>query len=130
VNRPTDQRAHARFQLFAQVQLCQDAEVYVMSTENISEGGVFVTGDPTDFPSMAVGAEVELLIFPAENLMLDLSCRARVVRVEGGPGQARAGFGLSFVALDERSRERLAQFLAPRGTPPTPPPTPPDVGRA
>jgi hypothetical protein len=108
---PTEKRVHLRFELFAQVQLCRENEVYVMSTENISAGGVFVSGNPSDYPKMVKDAEVELLIFPADNLMLDFNCRARVTRVErAGPG-GRSGFGLEFTDLDEHNRSRLARFL-------------------
>lgn len=120
---PTDRRVHPRYELFAQIQLSRDAEVYVMSTENISEGGVFVQGDPEDFPSLEVGSEVELLLFPAENLMLELSCRARVVRVQQGAGAVPPGYGLMFSDVDQAIRERLAQFLAPRAAPPPTPRT-------
>lgn len=127
---PGERRNHPRYELFAQIQLSQDAEIYVMSTENISEGGVFVQGDPEDFPSLDVGSEVELLLFPAENLMLELSCRAHVVRVQEASEAAPPGYGLMFDDVDEGSRERLAQLLAPREAPPPPTPAAGDVKKS
>jgi hypothetical protein len=94
-----DNRAHPRFDVLAQVQVTRHSEVYIMSTRNISRGGIFIQGDPQEYPELKVGTQVELVIFnpddPGQN---DVTLTAMVVRRERGR-EAMAGFGLQFLNI-------------------------------
>lgn len=94
-----DNRAHPRFDLLAQVQVTRHSEVYIMSTRNVSRGGIFIQGDPQEYPELKVGTQVELVIFnPDDPGQDDVTLTAMVVRRDRVSGrEARAGFGLQFL---------------------------------
>jgi len=85
-----------------------------MSTQNISRGGVFIQGDPLEYPELQVGTSVELIIFnPDDPGQDDVTLTALVVRREtGGPTQT-AGFGLQFTKICEggHSLDRLIEGI-------------------
>lgn len=95
-----EKRAHPRIDLLAQVQVTQDSEVYIMSTANISRGGIFIQGNPAEFPELRQGSRVELVIFASEDIGVeDARLDARVVRVEDSGLEGRLpGFGLEFTS--------------------------------
>ena len=113
--RPDNRRVFPRVDLLAQVQVTRQSECHIMSTLNISRGGVFIQGLPTNYPELRIGAEVELVIFdanaPGER---DIALRARIVRLDlGRPGHP-PGFGLEFVGLDPERIARLDQMIGAR----------------
>jgi hypothetical protein len=123
----SEKRLHPRHDLLAQVQVSAEAEVHVMSTDNISLGGVFIQGVPGEYPEITIGAELDLLIFDANEMGGDVRCRARVVRIEADGD--RTGFGLKFVDLTQPNTARLRRLLAAssrrsESRPPSPPPLP------
>jgi hypothetical protein len=93
--------------------VARESEVYIMSTINISRGGVFIQGDPADCPDVKAGVKVELVIFPSEDLGLpDVHLQATVVRVvrvsaSGTP----QGFGLQFQSLQPQEAAALEKLL-------------------
>jgi hypothetical protein len=107
------QRSHGRVDLLAQVQVTREAEVYIMSTMNISRGGVFIRCDPSECPDLRAGAQVEIVIFVAEDPGVeDVSLQARIVRVEPqARGQIPSGFGLQFVGLDADQTQKLERLI-------------------
>jgi hypothetical protein len=112
-----DKRRHARIELFAQVQVSQQSECYIMSTANLSRGGLFISGDPREYPDLIRGATVDLCIFAEQELGApDAHLRARVVRVvEKGNGFS-PGFGLEFLnAPMDQTRALLDLLLAAGG---------------
>ena len=121
----SEKRLHPRHDLLAQVQVSAETEVHVMSTDNISLGGVFLQGVPRQYPEITIGAEFDLLIFAANEMGGDVRCRARVVRIEADGD--RTGFGLKFISLTRPNSLRLQRFLggsSPRAGTPSPPPVP------
>ena len=108
----TENRKNPRVEILAQVQVASDSEVYIMSTANISLGGVFIQGDPQEYPEIKKEMTLDLVIFATDdNEAADVHVEAKVVRVaeEGAPG-----FGLHFAPVDEeqsRALERLIQAV-------------------
>lgn len=72
-----------------------------MSAQRISRGGIFIQGEPAEYPDLQVGTQVEVVVFDADNPgREDLSLAAQIVRVEDESGPRRAlGFGLQFTEL-------------------------------
>ena len=99
----------ARAPIAITVQLADDRSRSVMSTqgEDISITGLFVRcSEP-----YTVGTTVRVSL-PLEEA-LPVETVGRVVRV--GPGASgQIGMGIMFTALDERSREAVAQLVAAR----------------
>ncbi|MBK6848600.1 MAG: PilZ domain-containing protein [Proteobacteria bacterium] len=112
--RPSDRRAHPRLDLLAQVQVTRASEVYVLSTLNVSRGGLFLQCVPAEAPDLKVGLDVEVLIFAPGETIEDVVARARVARIDDGraPG-ALAGFGLRFTQLDAENTRRLEKLIGP-----------------
>lgn len=83
-----------------------------METANISKGGLFVLGEPKAYPELAVGVEVELLLFLPE-AHDGLTCRAKIVHIQTTPAEKLpAGFGLNFTELDDEDRWVLKNLLS------------------
>jgi hypothetical protein len=115
---PRELRLHPRVELFAQVQVSKQSEVYIMSTANISRGGVFISGDPGEYPELVEGATVDLVIFAGEDLSIeDARLRGRVVRVVPPGRGPLPGFGVEFLPLqaaEARGLDRLLQAARAR----------------
>ena len=115
-----ERREHERVDLLAQVQVTRESEVHILSTSNISHGGVFLLADPAEVPDLERGAEVELVIFPTtepteendETQEMTVSAQAKVVRIEDGKMPGRdAGFGLRILKIDPDNRQRLRKLI-------------------
>lgn len=108
-----EKREHPRFELFAQVQVARESEVHIMSAQRISRGGIFVQGEPTAYPDLQVGTQVEVVVFDADNPgREDLSLAARIVRVDGLSSSRRSlGFGLQFTELGTFEAGALESLL-------------------
>lgn len=106
-----ERRAHRRVELLAQVQVSRTDEVHILSTVNISSGGVFLSANPESLPQFQVGIEAELVIAPPNDLGESVTARARLVRIEGRarPGQP-AGFGFEFSQVDPLNKSRLKRL--------------------
>jgi hypothetical protein len=109
-----ENRKHARVDLLAQVQISSESEVLIMSTKNISRGGIFIQGDPLDFPELGQNILVELVIFAANDLSVDdVRLMAQVVRVEASNTTGTPpGFGLQFVQVDQQQAQCLDTLLS------------------
>ncbi|MBW2531725.1 MAG: PilZ domain-containing protein [Deltaproteobacteria bacterium] len=111
----TERRAHRRYELLAQVQVSRQSVCHVMATVNVSRGGLFLDGDPRDYPDLMVGTDVELLIFDADAPEEEaVTLAAVVVRVET---DGQLGFGLQFTNVDAGSLVRFHRFLRAKGVP-------------
>jgi hypothetical protein len=108
-----DKRSHPRFELLAQVQVAREAEVHIMSAQKISRGGIFVQGEPDEYPDLQVGSRVELVVFDAEHPgEQDVSLEAKIVRVEDGQrSDTQLGFGLQFTGLGSFEAGALEELL-------------------
>ncbi len=108
-----DSRHHPRADIFAQVQVTRASDVYIMSTMNMSQGGVFIQGNPAEYPDLQVGVEVEVVFFVAQDVgNEDVSLNAKIVRIESGSVLGRIpGFGLQFLAVDSIQASRLDHLI-------------------
>ena len=109
----TERRAHPRVQLFAQVQVSRaSAVVHVMQARDISKGGLFVEGHPDDYPDLADGMRVELLIFAGDHVGEDVQCNGKIIRTEPGEPPSRpAGFGIVFTNVGDKAGKALAELV-------------------
>ncbi|MBK8482228.1 MAG: PilZ domain-containing protein [Proteobacteria bacterium] len=94
------------------MQVTRDSEVYILSTLNVSRGGLFVQCAPAEAPDLLLGREVEVLIFAPEEAIEDVGGQARVARIDDGsaPGHL-AGVGLRFTQLDAENTRRLERLI-------------------
>jgi len=108
-----ERRKHPRLSVMAQVQLTHDAEVHILEAANVSRGGLFLSGNPPDYPDLVAGADVDLVIFANNADELDAhASRARIARIEPETHEHQpAGFGLAFTAIDERNVTRLERLI-------------------
>ena len=109
-----NRRAHPRVELLAQVQVKRDLEVHIMEALNISIGGIFIQGQPEEYPDLAVGTTVELMIFdPDSPDGTDVTLKAHVVRREVGENEGMSpGFGLRFADMDGDKLEHLCTLIS------------------
>ncbi|MCK5798890.1 MAG: PilZ domain-containing protein [Deltaproteobacteria bacterium] len=109
-----ERRLHRRVDLLAQVQMTRSSEVHIMSTVDISRGGVFVQGDPNDAPELTSGIDLDLVLFCADDPRHEIVVRATIVRVvslEKATRELPGGFGLRFSLFAPGHYERLCQIL-------------------
>ena len=112
----TNRRRSPRIDVFAQAEV-QGQEVRIMEVRNLSSGGIYLVGTSEEYPDLAPGVDLDLLIFGTEEGLGDdpdfnISCQARIIRVdEGNPGKRPPGFGATIDPVDEDHRERLNKML-------------------
>ena len=112
----TNRRRSPRIDVFAQAEI-KGQDVRIMEVRNLSAGGIYLVGTPAEYPDLAPGVELDLLIFGTEEGIGDdpdfnISCVARIIRVdEGNPGKRPPGFGATIDPADEDHRERLNMLL-------------------
>ena len=112
----TNRRRSPRIEVFAQAEL-KGQDVRIMEVRNVSSGGIYLVGTPQEYPDLAPGVDLDLIIFGSEEGMGDdpdfnISCQARIIRVdEGNPGKRPPGFGATIDPVDEDNRERLTKLL-------------------
>jgi hypothetical protein len=105
-------------EFLAQVQLSKADEVHIMSTVNVSRGGVFLSATLPEIRTVTPGMTAELLIFAPEEIQEDVELTARVVRVRRTPIPTEpTGLAMEFVDVDQANATRLQKLLAPKRTP-------------
>jgi hypothetical protein len=88
-----------------------------MEVRNLSAGGVYLVGDPKEYPELKPGRELDLVIFGTEDGAGDeedfnIACRARIIRVDPGwPEKRPPGFGVTIDPVDQDHRDRLSNLL-------------------
>ena len=111
-----NRRRSPRIEVFAQAEV-KGQEVRIMEVRNVSSGGIYLVGTRQEYPDLAPGVDLDLVIFGSEEGMGDdpdfnISCQARIIRVdEGNPGKRPPGFGATIDPVDEDNRERLTKLL-------------------
>ena len=111
-----NRRRSPRIEVFAQAEV-KGQEVRIMEVRNVSSGGIYLVGTQQEYPDLAPGVELDLVIFGSEEGMGDdpdfnISCQARIIRFdEGNPGKRPPGFGATIDPVDEDNRERLTKLL-------------------
>jgi hypothetical protein len=112
----TNRRRAPRIEVFAQAEL-KGQEVRIMEVRNVSSGGVYLVGTSQEYPDLAPGIDLDLVLFGTEEGLGDdpdfnISCQARIIRIdEGNPGKRPPGFGATIDPVDEDNRERLTKLL-------------------
>jgi hypothetical protein len=114
---PTNRKS-PRIEVYAQAEVRGDGqEIHIMAVRNVSAGGVYLEGTPTEYPELKPGVEFDLVIFGSEEGMGDdpefnISCKARIIRIdEGFPGKRPPGFGCTIDPVDQDQRDRLTNLL-------------------
>jgi len=112
---PTNRKS-PRIEVYAQAEV-RGSEISIMAVRNVSAGGVYLEGTPSDYPDLKPGMEIELVIFGSEEGMGDdpdfnIQCKAKVIRIDQGFGSKRPpGFGCTIDPIDQDHRERLTNLL-------------------
>lgn len=106
-------RRHQRTLLKTSVSLVSESNFYTGFTDNISEGGIFVS----TFTVIAIGQRVALeFTLPDDGPPICTVAQVRWRRVYNVDSDLGPGLGLQFVNLDSNARERIEAFVATRGT--------------
>ena len=104
-----DRREHPRVNLLAQVQVKRSSEILLLQARNVSFGGVFLEGNPKEYPQLGVGMEVDLSLTPEDDPEgQTIEMRARVARIDR---TKPTGFGLSIIRIDANSQGRLVALI-------------------
>jgi hypothetical protein len=112
---PSNRRS-PRIEVYAQAEV-RGTEVHIMAVRNVSAGGVYLEGTPSEYPELRPGTEFGLVIFGSEDGMGDdpdfnIQCRARIIRIdEGFAGKRPPGFGCTIDPIDQDNRDRLTNLL-------------------
>jgi hypothetical protein len=112
----SNRRRSPRIEVFAQAEV-KAQDVQIMEVRNVSAGGIYLVGTPTQYPDLTPGRDLGLVIFGSEDGMGDdpefnILCNARIIRIdEGYPGKRPPGFGATIDPLDDDNRERLTKLL-------------------
>lgn len=112
-----DRRAGGRVDVYAQASVTGSSDVRIMEVRNLSAGGVYLVGDPKEYPELKPGRELDLVIFGTEDGAGDeedfnIACRARIIRVDPGwPEKRPPGFGVTIDPVDQDHRDRLSNLL-------------------
>jgi hypothetical protein len=100
-------RKHARFEIFATVEIHHGDETLVLPARNISLGGLYLSADGNDLGKLAVGALVEVTLFDAfDEGKLFVRGMAQVVRQE-----PKEGIALTWASTDPNVAHKLASLL-------------------
>src|SRR3954469_20376790 len=85
-------RKSPRIEVYAQAQVRTTGgvpDVAIMAVRNVSAGGVYLEGTPSEYPELKPGREIDLVIFGSEEGLGDdpefnIVCRAKVIRIDAG----------------------------------------------
>ncbi len=108
-----DRRQHRRVEMWVEVEVHGEDEVFSAQTRNISEGGVFLAIAPGERP-LTLGATAMLychLGTDARGEPLSFSCAAVVVRTQTGMQSSPAGIGLQWKPEDAATTEAIARVV-------------------
>jgi len=109
------ERRHApRYEVIAQANVGSGDEAYLIPVRNISATGVFLEGNPADYPHLTAGVELELVLSAsaagtADDEVINVRCRGRVARIEPGKPTRVGGFGLT---MEPATKDEAVQMRA------------------
>lgn len=107
-----ERRRFERIEILAQAQVTRDAEVHLLQARNASVAGIFLEGDPMQYPDFRIGTDLELVLFGGNaDDIADVVARARIVRIDLPRGLQLGGFGLEITAVDDANRARFETLL-------------------
>jgi hypothetical protein len=95
-----DRRFTPRYDLIAQANVASGDEAFLMPVRNISTSGAFLEGNPSEFPDLKVGVELEIVLSASapgmgDDEVLNIKGKGRVVRVEPAKPSRVGGFGIT-----------------------------------
>jgi hypothetical protein len=105
--KPKNTRQHPRHELMASVEVHHGSDTLVLAARNLSLGGIFLAADDNDLTQLALGTNVELLVFnAADEESPAVRALAQVVRHDEG------GVGLKWKSDPETSKQVTALLRA------------------
>src|SRR4030095_12555101 len=116
-NNASDRRAAPRFEVVAQGSGVSGDDVHVLSVINISPSGAFLAGRPRDHVELVPGVEIDISLSAtgpgmADDEMLNIECRGRVVRTELRPPTSPGGFAIPLEPKTAEDQERFEDLLS------------------
>lgn len=112
--RAGERREHERYELWAQLELRQGGEVWVLAVRDISAGGIYVELGANERAAVRAGDRLTICLDLGENdagAPLRLETEVEVVRVVlPGPGRP-GGFGVMWTTADPAAADALVRIL-------------------
>jgi uncharacterized protein (TIGR02266 family) len=106
-----ERRVHPRAVLKTSVNLTSESNFYTGFSENISEGGVFIS----TYNPAPIGSKVDVeFSLPDGGPSIRTPAVVRWIREHNPAVETPPGLGLEFLELDERDQERVERFVCHR----------------
>jgi PilZ domain len=112
-----ERRLAPRYEVLAQANIASGDEATLLPVRNISSTGAFLEGNPSDYPGLKLGAELEVTLSASDpskvdGEVIDVRCKGRVARVEPAKATRVGGFGLTLAPATREDDARLRTLLA------------------
>jgi len=111
--RPEDRRKHTRITLKTEVHLGSESNFYTGFTNDISEGGVFISTHAVFTRGQIIDLEFSL---PDGQDPIKVQAEVRWFREYNPSSDGPPGMGLQFVSLTDEQRARIDAFTTDRET--------------
>jgi hypothetical protein len=126
VMNPDNRRAHPRVELVATVEVAAGGDdVIVLTATNLSMGGVFLEANPSDYPILRRGVQVDLVISLADSVDVEdearshaappppqiLHVKGKIVRIQMPAPDTPSGYGVVISDLDPAERPKMQALL-------------------
>jgi uncharacterized protein (TIGR02266 family) len=109
-----ERRTHPRFPIRINVDFNSEHNFYTGFTEDISEGGLFVSTYQTNF---AIGDRLEMsFTLPGHDKPFFATCEVRWVRPYNPSSDTGPGMGLRFISLPDDVTQSIQRFIKQRQT--------------
>jgi hypothetical protein len=122
----SERRAHPRIELVATVEVARDGEVHVLMASNLSLSGVFLEGNPADYPGFERNALLEMTLSLAESTegaesggsppRMAIKAKGKIVRIQPPGMKSPAGFGLVLTEIRPAELKQLNDLLRAQGS--------------
>jgi hypothetical protein len=112
-----ERRLAPRYEVIAQANIASGDEATLLPVRNLSATGAFLEGNPSDYPALQLGVELEVTLSAsdpnkADGEVIDVRCKGRVARVEPAKTSRAGGFGLTLVPASREDDGHLRTLLA------------------
>jgi hypothetical protein len=111
-----ERRLAPRYEVIAQANIASGDEAYLMTVRNISTTGMFLEGNPSDYPDLKSGVEIEVTLSASDpsqgdEEVINVRCKGRVARIEAGRPPGAGGFGLTLELANRQDEARLRTLV-------------------